>query len=219
MSRVLKFLLFFPGLVLLPLEARAWSTPASKTYHSVKELEMLVEEYREDHGKLPDEAQFNETLQPKGYPRFEDGHPFVDKWHRKIVYRKPGKNIAEYVIYSLGENGIDDGGTKDDISNWNGVNDGYYWKEWWPLGRFTLVSALVVATLILFCNVIRPWRKSKPVAGMIVGSGTSLGCFLLMHPGIVPGQNVPLSIGIGVGLLILVFSARNLRFVSHKKTS
>ncbi|MES2924828.1 MAG: type II secretion system protein GspG [Verrucomicrobiota bacterium] len=132
-------LLLLALLLLIPQESRAWSSTASKTSQRVMVLTKLVEEYRVDHGKLPSLEEFQEGLRPEGYPSFEDGYPFLDMWHQRILYKIPGKH-GEYDLYSVGGDGIDDGGGKDDISSWNGVNEGYHWKRWWPLGRITLME-------------------------------------------------------------------------------
>ncbi|MBF0485090.1 MAG: type II secretion system major pseudopilin GspG [Candidatus Omnitrophica bacterium] len=41
-----------------------------------------------------------------------------DPWGKEYVYKSPGSHNTDYDLYSLGPNGIDDGGSNDDIGNW-----------------------------------------------------------------------------------------------------
>ena len=110
-------------------DAEAWSSRASQTAHRILLLERRVEEFRAEHGRLPGQEAFKSFL-------ISDDDPISlhDDWHRDIIYRVPGVH-GEFDLHSPGEDGVDNGGDEDDISNWAGVNDGYYWKRWWPFAR------------------------------------------------------------------------------------
>lgn len=194
----------------LPVEARAWSSPASKTYHKVRILELMIEEFRSDHGKFPGQEEFRSGLQSEDRPVFEDRYPFIDHWHREIIYRIPGIH-AEFDLYSTGANGIDDKGAKDDISSWRGVNDGYYWMKWWPLGRFTLIGSILLGIFLLASKTPRLRPMAVPLAGIFMGLGIGIGCFLLLHPGVVRERNLPLSITSLAGFIIFLISVAKLR--------
>ena len=199
-------------LTVIPHRADAWSTVASKTNTTVRVAEKLVEEYRLDSGKLPDSHTFSDALRMNtqllapGQP-----DPFLDHWKRELIYRTPGSH-GDFDIYSVGADGIDNQGEKDDISNWGGVNEGYYWKETWPLGRFVIISSCILGIMI-FCATSRiPRHLGKPVAGLIIAAGTALGSFWLLHPGVVPSRNGPLSLVIAAaGLFSCVFLMRTWR--------
>ncbi len=46
---------------------------------------------------------------------------FYDAWGRELRYRCPGRfNPGLFDIYSFGPDGVDNGGEKDDIGNWDG---------------------------------------------------------------------------------------------------
>jgi Type II secretion system (T2SS), protein G len=170
-------LLLATVLLLFPHRADAWSSTASKTYHKVKIAALAVEEYRQDSGKLPDARNCWETLRKNStWISPEQSDPFLDYWKRELVYRAPGLH-GEFDIYSVGEDGMDDQGEKDDISGWNGVNEGYYWKNSWPLGRFTIIASCVLG-IVIFCARRRiPRYLGKPVAGLVISAGVALGGF------------------------------------------
>jgi hypothetical protein len=198
MNRISPWMLIGVLLALNPLQLKAWTSAASKTYQKVKMYEYPVEEYRTEHGRLPSEEQFHAVIKTSSY---DPDLPLTDFWHREFIYRMPGEH-REFDLYSTGADGIDDKGAKDDISNWGGVNEGYHWKGSWPLGRFTLIGSISLAMLVIAARAFRPSPITFPLAGMIVGLGVGLGCFWLLHPGVVPGRNTPLSIASLAGFLI-----------------
>lgn len=165
----------------------------------------MIEEFRSDQGKLPDQEEFRSGLQSADLPVFEDRYPFVDHWHREIIYRIPGVS-AEFDLYSTGANGIDDKGAKDDISSWRGANDGYYWMKWWLLGRFTLIGFILLGISLLAFKTARLRPMAVPLAGMVMGLGIGLGCFLLFHPGVVRERNLPLLISSLAGFIVFLIS-------------
>ncbi len=170
---------------------------------------MAVEEYRQDSGKLPAARNCWESIR-NGNPSIfaEQPDAFLDDWKRELVYRNPGLH-GEYDIYSLGADGIDDQGEKDDISNWGGVNEGYHWKEFWPLGRFAIMASCVLGILIFFGRGKIPRYLGGPLAGLVITAGAALGCFWLLHPGRFPDRNGPLSLVIAAaGILSIVFLTR-----------
>lgn len=173
----------------------------------------MVGEFRSDHGRLPGQEEFRSGLQSAGRPVSEDRYPFVDNWHREIIYRTPGVH-AEFDLYSTGANGIDDQGAKDDISSWRGVNDGYYWMKWWPHGRITLIGSILMGIFLLASKTPRLRPMAVPLAGMVTGLGIGLGCILLLHPGVVPDRNLPLSIASLAGFIVFLISLVKLRSLS-----
>ena len=131
---------------------------------------------------------------------------FSTDWKRELVYRTPGSH-GEYDIYSLGADGIDDQGEKDDISNWGGVNEGYYWKKFWPLGRFAIFASCVLG-IVIFCARRRiPRHLGKPLAGLVITAGVASRQFLAPPSRqIIPSRNGPLSLVIAAsGFLSLMF--------------
>ncbi|MES2661481.1 MAG: type II secretion system protein GspG [Verrucomicrobiota bacterium] len=185
---------------------------ASKTYYKVKSAAGMVEEYRLDSGKLPDARNCWDSIRKGNSSMFaERPDAFLDNWKRELVYRHPGLH-GEYDIYSVGADGIDDKGGKDDISNWGGVNEGYHWKKSWPLGRFTIIASCILGILIFFIRRKIPWHLGSPLAGGVISAGAAFGCFWLLHPGVIPGRNGPLSLVIAAsGFLSLGFLLRTWR--------
>ncbi len=103
-------------LMLVPHRADAWSSRASKTYYKVKYAEGMVEEYRQISGKLPDLHTCWDSLRKDYQSAFPgDSDPFLDHWKQQLVYKTPGSH-GEFDVYSIGADGINNQGEKDDIS-------------------------------------------------------------------------------------------------------
>ncbi|MBV8657896.1 MAG: type II secretion system protein GspG [Burkholderiales bacterium] len=87
-----------------------------------KMLAGALRQYRADHGHYPSEAEGLKVLLPTG-PNSTDGYiddPEIplDPWGHPYVYRLTpplGTSGGEFQVYSKGLNGIDEGGTGDDI--------------------------------------------------------------------------------------------------------
>jgi hypothetical protein len=164
---------------------------------------MVVEDYRQNFGKLPD--GWNGIRQD--HQSIFAGRPdaFIDDWKRELVYRVPGLH-GEFDVYSVGADGIDNHGELDDISTWNGVNEGYHWKESWPLGRYTIIATCLLGIGVFGLRKHFPRQTGKPFAGLIISLGVALGSYWLLHPGVVPGRNGPLYLVIAVsGIFSLIF--------------
>jgi len=158
--------------------AFAWSSPASSTQHRLKTLALAIQAYQLDHGQLPSPATYREDLQ-NGYL---DSRDLQDAWKQPFIYRVPGAH-EEFDLYSIGPDGIDNRGTRDDVTA-SGVNDGYHWKETWPEGRRTLRLALLLGALCLLAGLYFRWSIILPVAGIISGLVMIRSCILLRPPGI-----------------------------------
>jgi Type II secretion system (T2SS), protein G len=203
-------------LALMPREAGAWSSRASKTELNILLLRNATEEYRAHLGVLPNPCDFQSVIQSERYLIATDQrNPFLDAWGREIIYRNPGIH-DEFDLYSAGEDGIDNKGAKDDVSSWLGVNDGYYYKRYWPQGRFTVIVSCALGVVILMARAISPWRIVIPIAGMVVSFGVSLGCYWLLHPGRVPSRNQPLSMIIGGSVFVSLVLLANLWMTTYK---
>jgi len=73
-----------------------------------------IDRYRLDYGQLP--ATLNDLLVagPKGGPYCKQ-QEITDSWERPFSYRPI--SATEYLVYSSGANGVDEGGGGDDLSN------------------------------------------------------------------------------------------------------
>ena len=208
MNRI-RFLLPAMVWVFLSGSAHAWSSKASQTYYKAKSAAMAVEEYRQNFGKLPDSWNAIRQDPQSIFPGQADA--FLDDWKRELAYRFPGLH-GEFDVYSLGADGIDNHGELDDISAWNGVNEGYHWKKSWPLGRYTIIASCLIGIVVFRMSEKFPRQTGKPLAGLIIAMGVALGSFWLLHPGRVPGHNRPLYLVIAAsGIFSLVFLSKVLR--------
>jgi general secretion pathway protein G len=195
--------------------ALAWSSSASRTEMRIRILSSAIESYRAHFGKLPSPEQFWIGVRPFDIGPTNDVAAPTDDWGRPLIYRMPGQH-GDFDLYSLGADGIDQGGGRDDISNWAGVNDGYHWKATWPAGRIAIAAGAVLG---IGTHLMRRWlprRGVLPLAGSIACLGLGLGCWWLKHPGVVSSRNGPLTIlsasafCLSVALLaVFLFHVRN----------
>ena len=184
--------------------AHAWSSKAAQTENQIKNLSLAIALFQSEVGRLPtQEGIFAELVAAHNWP---DGESTLDDWKRPYQYRVPGKH-GPFDLYSLGKDGIDDDGQRDDISNWAGVNEGYYWKSQWPGGRMMIRWGKIIGLASLFLCLFFPMRIVVPFAWAIIAFGYFAGNRMLLHPGIVPDYNAPLlkqSADAGLALLILL---------------
>jgi hypothetical protein len=181
--------------------AVAWSSQASRTQMDVKQLAYAVDIYRDEVGKYPEPERYWLQLQNAGATTLRETNAApVDHWGHPLVYRHPGKK-GNFDLYSVGPDGVDNNGGLDDVSV-TGVNDGFHWKATWPAGRLTLRLGFGLALGACLLGLVWPWRFVIPVAGMILCAGTMIGCWLLMHPGVVRERNQPLELYVSMAALV-----------------
>lgn len=95
------------------------------THAAIRSILHGVVAYYQDRGSWPDQDHWESELVDGQYieivrkSKREGAFPTVDAWGHSIQYRYPsvsGKDIVD--VYSVGPNGIDEGGGGDDIGHW-----------------------------------------------------------------------------------------------------
>ena len=199
--------------------AAAWSSAASRTQSDLRELAAAFEVYKSEAGHYPDPKRYWLELKGKDlwYQR-DPSAPKKDRWERPVIYRLPRKQ-SDFDLYSVGPDGVDNGGAHDDVSL-TGVNDGFHWKATWPAGRLALQLGILAAVLACALRFVWPWRLVGPIAGMILCAGTMIGCRLLMHPGVVNDRNQPLRMYIFLAAVVFgVLLCRSMVFILKRHFS
>lgn len=74
--------------------------------------------YKEDFGQFPESLSVLSEDRDGGGP-YMRATEVVDGWKQPLVYRPAPGHHPEFVLYSVGENGNDEGGAGDDISFWS----------------------------------------------------------------------------------------------------
>jgi len=95
----------------------------SMTMRKIQILHRACFVYKKELRRLPDPAQWQVQLMLADRSGFTGPGIvyFVDSWGHPIRYRVPGSRSGiEFDLYSMGENGIDEGGGGDDLGNWDG---------------------------------------------------------------------------------------------------
>ncbi len=173
-------------------ETWAWSSLSSHAYYDILQQSSALETYRLVSGHFPSDKYWEKLGDYYGPSNGTPSGQPLDRWGQPYIYRMPGQH-GDFDLYSVGKNGIDDQGRLDDISNWAGVNDGFYWKSTWPRGRFSIATGTALGLGSLLLAFFFPWRTVLPIAVSITCAGIFLGCQWLMHPGFVDDRNGPLT--------------------------
>lgn len=103
--------------------------PERWTMRRLRVLHTYSCNYQEQIGRFPNPATWADELLdgwggPLASPRVAER--FFDGWERPFRYVCPGRhNPNGFDLYSVGPNGIDEGGAGDDIGNWKGSNPKY----------------------------------------------------------------------------------------------
>jgi hypothetical protein len=204
--------------------ALAWISQASYTQQDIRRTSITIERYVSETNKLPRTEDYWIEMRSAGFAITDDNLvPPMDQWNQPLRYRVPGKH-GPFDLYSIGKDGVDDAGQRDDISNWAGINEGYYWKSQWPGGRAMIRWGKVIGLASLFLGLIFPLRLIVPLSWTIIAFGYMVGNQMLLHPGHVPSHNNPLLFRIsitGVALLSLLatFTFNFRKYVLRKRTT
>ena len=109
-----------------PGAVRATHSGVSLTQTDFLAIYIAAEQYRSSEGSYP-KSLSDLVARPKSrklLTRFEktpEGYVLFDVWRAKpLKYVCPGKVWSDaFDVYSLGPNGIDDGGKHDDVASWD----------------------------------------------------------------------------------------------------
>ena len=123
---VLLIIAMIAGLGVFTLQGPMKKARERTAYNYVKELAGYMDIYYGDVGRYPTTEQGLAALvtcpsdlpNPGawGGPYIKHTATFKDPWQNEYQYASPGRNGAEFSIWSYGPDGID--GTDDDIGSW-----------------------------------------------------------------------------------------------------
>jgi len=86
------------------------------TKSTVQGIGAMLYDYQKKHGRFPSTEDGLKLL----YPEQSSDKDLKDSWGRPFAYRaRPAEKEKPFKLYSLGENGIDEGGSGDDIDYWS----------------------------------------------------------------------------------------------------
>jgi hypothetical protein len=105
-------------------QSRSTEPVGTQTRRVLAEVSRLLGEWRAEHGSYPadlaDLVTDPATADATHGPRVE----IVDTWNQKLVYNRPPRAPpCDYDLYSIGPNGVDDHGQRDDIVACNSTAD------------------------------------------------------------------------------------------------
>ena len=95
-----------------------------ETRRRLAEVSRLLGEWRAEHGSYPEDLAALVSIAPAAAPTTGPGVQIVDTWNQKLVYnRPPHAPPCDYDLYSVGPNGVDDHGQRDDIVTCGSTGD------------------------------------------------------------------------------------------------
>jgi hypothetical protein len=103
-------------------QSRSVEPVGKQTRRVLAEVSRLLGEWRAEHGTYPADLAdlVSEPLAAEPGQRVA----IVDTWNQKLVYNRPPRAPpCDYDLYSIGPNGVDDHGQRDDIVACNSTGD------------------------------------------------------------------------------------------------
>jgi len=164
LDRALWVVLAVLAYTLVEILVPAWPCPyahhgraVKKTQDRIRKVENLAYSLRRFSGHYPRSlAQLAERARDLVGPEV-----FTDGWGRPFIYRVPGRvNSHAFDLFSMGLDGVDDGGRGDDITNWSAPEPLYYGRDhhrgWLSSTAFDVFAAFALGWLIW---VLCRWRR------------------------------------------------------------
>lgn len=76
-----------------------------------------------------------------------------DPWNNHYLFRADVSGPGTFGIYSIGVNGIDEGGSGDDVSSWQGADSSFYPHHYLWSDRLVLALPWLFAALLLVFGI------------------------------------------------------------------
>lgn len=146
---------------------------AAATLDAVQRIDVALRVWRRERGTLP-EGTAEEVVRTLAREKNSAGEPFLflpstvhlrgggqDAWDREIVVRIPGtRGDGPADVYSIGENGKDEGGAGDDVSAWNGFDAAAYSRLVNPVDTGLVGLWVAVIAAVLAAGLVTRARRS-----------------------------------------------------------
>jgi hypothetical protein len=106
------------------VHSRSLEPVGHETRRRLEEVTKLLGEWRASHGTYPENLSALQAYVPNASDAASRGVRVVDTWDNPFHYdRAPSHAACEYDLYSLGPNGLDDQGERDDIRSCGSTSD------------------------------------------------------------------------------------------------
>jgi len=102
------------------------------TLGKINMIDQQLQQFSHDIGTFPETLEYlysnyNNKYQNWKRPYYKNEDYVLDNWRNRLVYHFPSRiSTKAYDLYSMGRNGKDDNGGKDDITWYTNINDKYY---------------------------------------------------------------------------------------------
>lgn len=101
--------------ILLTCQTNSRCLKIYETQSDLREIQKALDFYYEKNGNLPNNEMGLSALLNQTPPIIKNARQ--DSWWQPFVY-KNNDNKKNYILYSIGKNGIDEFGSGDDITTW-----------------------------------------------------------------------------------------------------
>jgi hypothetical protein len=186
--------LMFAAVVVCGVASRAgaYSPDWMKTAHDIRALSLFIKEFRETRGHYPattseqtwfdqlvdlhDDRWIASTFYSKdGVALDRFGHPYIYEPPADL-FAEPGTPEAAYRLASVGADGIDDRGEKDDLTLGRPINDGYYGYVNRP--RMRGLAASFGAVFVVIVGVAARFARQRVPLLLAASSWAAVGCIV-----------------------------------------
>lgn len=105
-------------------QVRGAEPGGQETRRRLAEVSRLLGAWRAEHGSYPADLSDLAANPPHGAEQSEPRVLITDTWDHKLVYNRPPHGPpCDYDLYSIGPNGVDDHGQRDDIVACNSTSE------------------------------------------------------------------------------------------------
>ena len=166
-SAALIFLLIVLRLFLDPSTLHA-SSKIGSARAQLMLIENSIETFKNDVGRYPTTEEGLDAVRTSPPQASNWDGPYIhkeippDPWGHPYVYHSPAKfGTKPYDLYSLGDNGIDDQGERDDVTTWKETNMEYYGGLSKKV-RYLLNALAAVVALVISMGLLKRGQQSLP---------------------------------------------------------
>ena len=166
---IVSCVVFFLSLfVLLTTESQSQCSRFNYAQTDLHDIQNALDLFQKETGNLPN-TETGISVLYNSIQRYLF-HPMLDPWHRPYIYKSVANN-SNYILYSIGKNGIDEAGNGDDLTTWEKSYSYADYGVGFPGTMYNMMPHVLVYLFLLslliitICSIIYLIKlKNKPEA-------------------------------------------------------